>query len=259
MGGLRRAEPLRSADGDPDPGSGRSRWLPGRESDPEAALLLHSDIRSRLRLGLNGGVLVKGTARSFACLLLALAPCAVAGEDAGCVYLPRATAAAQPTEGPEPTIFANCGSEKDDGTAVIRPEHLAAVDFGADGLAVVRVGEHFYYFRPDGRSARVPTWDNWADDFVEGLVRTVRTVDGVEKLGYLDRELAVVIAPRFDWGFPFSGGRAMVCNGCRAEAPDGDEHGSVIGGLWGYVDKAGKEVVPIRFSYEELLKRVDRP
>ncbi len=218
--------------------------------------MLQTVIRNRLRLGLNGGVLVKRTTRLCAGLLLSLAPCAVAGEDAGCVYQPAATALAPE---PEPTTVANCGSEKGDGTALIRPEHLAAIDFGADGLAVVRLGEHFYYFRPDGRSARVPTYDNWADDFAEGLVRTVRAVDGVEKVGYLDGELAVVIAPRFDWGFPFAGGRAMVCNGCRAETTDGDEHSSVVGGLWGYVDKAGKEVVPIRFSFEELLKRTDRP
>ena len=124
---------------------------------------------------------------------------------------------------------------------------------------MVRVGEHFYYFRRDGRSARVPTWDNWADDFAEGLVRTVRTVDGVEKFGYLDRELAVVIAPRFDWAFPFEGGRARVCIGCRLGPPDGDGHSEVSGGLWGYVDRAGKEVVPVKLSREELLKRADRP
>ncbi len=69
----------------------------------------------------------------------------------------------------------------------ILPEHLAALDFAAAGLATVRVGAHFYYFRPDGRSARVPTWDNWADDFADGLVRTVRKVGGVEKFVKLGR------------------------------------------------------------------------
>jgi len=199
---------------------------------------------------------VRNSTTLTACLLLSMAASADAAEDSSCVYIPRATAA---TPAPEPSTFADCASEKGDGTARLRPEHLATIDFGADGLAVVRVGEHFYYFRPDGRSARVPTWDNWADDFAEGLVRTVRTVDGVEKVGYLDRELAVVIAPRFDWSFPFEGGRAMVCNGCRPGPPDGDGHRSVSGGLWGYVDKAGKEVVPIRFSFEELQKLTDRP
>jgi hypothetical protein len=199
---------------------------------------------------------VRNCTRLFACLLLSLAASAAAGEDAGCVYMPRATAAA-----PEPqvTTFAQCGREKGDGTAELRPAHLAALDFAADGLASVRIGEHFYYFRRDGRSARVPTWDNWADDFSQGLVRTVRTVDGVEKIGYLDRKLKVVIAPRFDWGFPFTGGRALVCIGCHPAAPDGDGHSMVSGGLWGYVDRSGKEVVAIRFSREELLKQSARP
>ncbi len=185
-----------------------------------------------------------------------VAAVAAAGEEASCVYLPRATAAL-----PQPEIdtFARCGSERLDGTAEIRPEHLAALDFGAEGLAAIRVGEHFYYFRPDGLSARVPTWDNWADDFAEGLVRTIRVVDGVERFGFLDRELVLVIAPRFDWAFPFEGGRAMVCIGCRPGPPVGDGHSEVSGGLWGYVDPTGKELVPVTSSREDLLKRSDRP
>lgn len=198
---------------------------------------------------------MRNFAQLFALLLIAMAAGAAAGGDAGCVYTPRATAA---VPAPEVTTFEHCGSERDDGTAEIRPEHLAALDFGADGLVAIRFGDHFYYFRRDGRSARVPTWDNWADDFAEGRVRTVRAVDGVEKFGYLDRELAVVIAPRFDWGFPFEGGRALVCVGCRPAAPDDDGHSMVSGGLWGYIDRTGKEVVPVRFSREELMKREDR-
>ncbi len=217
--------------------------------------MLHSVIRSRVGLGLKG-VLVKNFTPLSAVLLLALPVSAAVADDADCLYFPRATAAAPAPQG---TTFAKCGSEKDDGTAAILPEHLAALDFAAAGLATVRVGAHFYYFRPDGRSARVPTWDNWADDFADGLVRTVRKVDGVEKFGYLDQELAVVIAPRFDWAFPFEGGRALVCIGCRPEAPDDDGHAMVTGGLWGYVDKAGREVVPVRFSREELLKQTARP
>lgn len=198
---------------------------------------------------------MRNFARLSASLLISMAAGAAAGGDAGCVYIPRATAALLPSERAEVITFANCGSEKDDGTAEIRPEHLAALDFGEDGLASIRVGEHFYYFRKDGRSARVPTYDNWADDFAEGLVRTVRVVDGVERIGYLDRELAVVIPARYDWGFPFEGGRARVCIGCRAGKPDGDGHSEVSGGLWGYIDRAGKEVVPVRSSRDDLDPR----
>lgn len=231
-----------------------SRWLAGRTSGLDGAdrWAPQPPLEPLTRLPrLRWGALA-----ALSLLLASLPAPAGAAEDVGCVYYPRATAAVRE---PELTTFAHCGSERDDGTAEIRPEHLLTLNFDADRLAVIRVGEHFYYFRPDGRSARVPTWDNWADDFAEGLVRTVRTVDGVEKVGYLDRQLAVVIAPRFDWGFPFEGGRALVCIGCRTAAPDDDGHAMVTGGLWGYIDKAGTEVVPVRLTREELLKQTARP
>ncbi|MEO7794275.1 MAG: WG repeat-containing protein [Thermoanaerobaculia bacterium] len=179
---------------------------------------------------------------------------AVAEPLAACAFAPRP--AATPTR--EITSFANCGTEKSDGTAEIAAGPFAELDFSHDGLASIRLGEHFYYLRKDGRSARVPAWDNWADDFAEGLVRTVRGIEGAEKFGYLDRELAVVIAPLFDFAYPFEGGRALVCIGCRAGAPDGDGHSMVSGGLWGYVDRTGKAIVPVKFSREELMKQTDR-
>ena len=193
-------------------------------------------------------------------LPLRLPPSAVLAADGGsaCSYVPAASSRHLAREG-EVNSFTDCGTERSDGTAELRPEHLAALDFDADGLALVRFGEHFYYVRPDGRSARVPTYDNWADDFSEGLVRTLRTVDGERKVGYLDLELAVAVAPSFDWGFPFEGGRARVCVGCRAGEPDGDGHSEISGGLWGYIDRTGRTVVPIKYSREALQKLDERP
>ena len=103
----------------------------------------------------------------------------------------------------------------------------------------------------------MPAYDYWADDFADGLVRTVLTVDGVEKFGYLDTQLEMAIPPRFDWAFPFADGRAVVCLGCRLDAPVGDGHRPVTGGLWGAIDRSGREVVPIASSREELLKRIE--
>lgn len=188
--------------------------------------------------------------------LAALPAFAAAEPEVGCAYQPRATAG---NPQPEVTFAERCGRELSDGTAEIERDHLAAMDFDRQGLAAVRLGEHFYYLRRDGTSARVVAYDNWADDFAEGRVRTQRTVAGAEKIGYLDHELRSVVAPRYDWGFPFEGGRALVCNGCRPGAPDADGHRVVSGGLWGYIDRAGREVVPLRYSREELLKRSDRP
>jgi hypothetical protein len=181
-------------------------------------------------------------------------------QEVGCAYWPNATASSPDVE---LGSYERCGREKADGTAEIAARHLAALDFGPDtgpqGLATLRLGQHFYYVRRDGRSARVPDLDNWADDFADGLVRTVRTVDGVEKVGYLDTRLEVAIPPRYDWGFPFADGRAVVCIGCRLDTPDDDGHRSVSGGRWGIIDPSGREIVPIASSRDEILKRGDRP
>jgi hypothetical protein len=159
--------------------------------------------------------------------------------------------------------YERCGSERADGTAEIASRHLVALDFrsddGPEGLASIRLGEHFYLVRRDGRSARVPPFDNWADDFADGRVRSLRVVDGAEKIGYLDTRLAEAIPARFDWGFPFAGGRAVVCVGCRLEGREADGHREVVGGRWGIIDRSGREIVPVASSREEILKRSDRP
>lgn len=173
-----------------------------------------------------------------------------------CSYRARATASR-----PEPEFirYTACATAKKDGTVELLPEHLAAVDFDSTGIAAIRVGEEFYYVRSNGRTARVPTFDNWADDFADGRVRFFRTVDGVEKIGYADRDLAEVIPPRFDWGFPFSDGRAIVCIGCALGPADSEGHRSVEGGRWGAIDLSGREIVPIEAKSDSEVRSLERP
>ena len=173
-----------------------------------------------------------------------------------CSYLPRVTAS-RPE--PEFTRFPSCATAKKDGTVELLPEHLAAVDFDSTGIAAIRIAEEFYYVRSDGRTARVPTLDNWADDFAEGLVRFFRTVDGVEKIGYADRDLVEVVSPRFDWAFPFSDGRAIVCIGCALGPADSEGHRSVEGGRWGAIDPSGREIVPIDAKSDREVRSLERP
>jgi hypothetical protein len=185
---------------------------------------------------------------------------AQAEAEVGCSYWPKGTAASAEVS----LVTADrCGRERTDGTAELAERHLSALDFGGaaapSGLASLRLGDHFYYVRRDGKCARVPAMDNWADDFADGLVRTVHLVDGEEKIGYLDARLEEAIPPRFDWGFPFAEGRAVVCIGCRVEAPDEDGHREITGGRWGVVDRSGRAVVPIVSARDEILKRSDRP
>jgi len=66
---------------------------------------------------------------------------------------------------------------------------------------------------------------------------------------------AVIPPHHYDWGWPFENGRALVCLGCREGEPEG-EHRPVVGGRWGYVDKSGEEVVPVRLSRSEALELV---
>jgi len=133
-----------------------------------------------------------------------------------------------------------------DGESHITPEQLAAIDFGSDDYASLWVDGEWYYVRPDGTSMPVIAWDNGPDPFSEGLARTRR--DG--KIGYFDESFEMVIPPKYDFGWPFEDGRARVCLGCGPEAdPDGehaaDEHTAIVGGLWGYIDRDGVEVVPV--------------
>jgi hypothetical protein len=108
----------------------------------------------------------------------------------------------------------------------------------------------FYYVRRDGHMVPVVAYDNAPDAFVEGRART--PVDG--KIGYIDRKLRVVIPPRYDWGFPFEHGKAVVCSGC-AQKPDGAELRLVEGGMWGAVDRNGREIVPLQYRPGEELPK----
>jgi hypothetical protein len=75
-----------------------------------------------------------------------------------------------------------------------------------------------------------------------------------ESAGYIDRKLRVVIPPRYDWGFPFERGKAVVCSG-YAQKRDGGEHRFVEGGMWGAVDRNGREIVPLQYRSREDLPK----
>lgn len=89
------------------------------------------------------------------------------------------------------------------------------------------------------------------DDYAEGLTRSV--VNG--RVTYYDRNFRQVNAPRYDWGWPFHKGRALVCADCKADPPDTDGQRAVSGGLWGYINGKGKEVVPVEYSQQEASRK----
>jgi hypothetical protein len=148
--------------------------------------------------------------------------------------------------------FSRCTRVDSAGQRRVKAEHLRALPFDKYGIAAVWMEglKGFSYVGRDGHMVPVVAYDNAPDAFVEGRART--QVDG--KIGYIDRRLRVVIPPRYDWGFPFERGKAVVCVGCALK-PDGGEHRLVEGGMWGAVDRNGREIVPLQYrSAEELPK-----
>ncbi len=148
--------------------------------------------------------------------------------------------------------FSACTRVDSSGQRWVKAEHLRALPFDKHGVAAVWIKgfKGFYYVGRDGQMVPVVSYDNGPDDFVEDRART--QVDG--KIGYIDRTLRVVIPPRYDWGFPFERGKAVVCRGC-APKRDGGEHGFVEGGVWGAVDRNGREVVPLQYRSKEDLPK----
>ncbi|MDO9027263.1 MAG: WG repeat-containing protein [Candidatus Roizmanbacteria bacterium] len=172
-----------------------------------------------------------------------------------CGYLPVKTKA---NPNPELTFFPNCVYKNGNGNFVIPDSHLKNIFFDADNLACVYLkradnlkGADNLYVNRSGKTVRVLPFDNGCDYFQEGLSRTVK--DG--KLGYINKDLDVVIPPKYDFAFHFNSGVAVVCIGCYS-VPIGkdDEHMEVAGGKWGYIDKKGNVVVSISHERDKIPK-----
>ena len=178
-------------------------------------------------------------------LFLVWAPAAAlsAAATVPCNYVAQSGAAAK-EEGFD--SHPGCAVMNSDGTLTFDPAHLARMLLDADGLARVFAADRWFYVRPNGDALEVVAWDNGPDEFSQERVRTVRA----GKLGYSDRSFRAVVPPTFDWGWPFEDGRALVCRGCVLDPPDGDGHRTVSGGLWGYIDLSGQEIVPLTLSRE---------
>jgi len=140
--------------------------------------------------------------------------------------------------GTELTNHPNCAAIVD-ANPVFSPQHLSKMFFNR-GLAAVNVQQQWYYVMRSGRSLAVIAFDNGADNFSEGLVRSL--VNG--KVSYFDRRLRQVIPPNHDWGWPFENDRALVCDGCKLGQPDAEGHIAVSDGDWYYINKSGRAVAP---------------
>jgi WG containing repeat len=181
---------------------------------------------------------------------VAIVPVVVAAGDgplADCYYVAKRTPRAH---NPEFTSHGSCGTYDPKHVPLFDPAMLASVHRDRRGLATVLVlDDGWYYIASNGVTAKVLTWDNGPDDFADGLTRFERN----GRIGYLNQSLQVTIEPVYDFAWPFDGGKALVCVGCHRGHTDADGHTPVIDGLWGYINKQGKQVAPITHTRDELL------
>jgi len=175
------------------------------------------------------------------------AGCCAAEETLSCIYEARETQKNPTPERQEFQPRGGCATLQRDGSLTVHPDHLNELYF-RDGLAAIFMSAGWYYVTPAGRTAPVLDYDNGPDYFAEGLARTRRS----GKVGFIDRTLAEWISPAWDFAFPFDDGVALVCQGCRSHPTDDGEHFELRGGVWGYIDRKGMAVVPVRFEREQL-------
>jgi hypothetical protein len=192
---------------------------------------------------LNGSVGSLMTKISAIGLLLVTAPTMAGDFPLACVY-----AANEPTAELEP--HAGCAARTKGGLQ-IATEHLNRMSFVHEGLAAALIDNQWRYVKRNGESLRVLTYDNYADDFSEGLTRSLVG----SRIAYFDRDFHQVIPPIYDWGWPFKDGRAMVCLGCKVAERDSEGHRPVIGGKWGFIDKRGREIISVSLSEAEAMKQ----
>lgn len=116
---------------------------------------------------------------------------------------------------------------------------LRQVEYDRHGLGVMTI-EGFYFVRRNGRVAPAMTFDNGAEDFFNGRARS--PVNG--KIGYIDRSLRLRIPAKYDGGYEFYKGFALVCLGCIGKSrvlSSGDVEGSWYeGGVWACIDRSGR-------------------
>lgn len=142
-------------------------------------------------------------------------------------------------------VIADCIQRATNGELFVRQHVLKHLQFDSYGLAPVRSAiDGWMYVSRTGKVviSGVPTMDNWADTFHDGLIRVVRN----RKYGFSNRKGQLVIPPKFDGAVNFEKGKAKVCNGCISKcAEQGCEHHDFSGGEWFQINTKGIVVARI--------------
>jgi hypothetical protein len=136
----------------------------------------------------------------------------------------------------------DCMRESANGELFVSQRVLKQLRFDSHGLAAVRSAANgWMYVSRTGKVviSGVPTMDNWADTFHDGLVRIVRN----GKYGFSNRTGELVIAAVYDGAMNFEGRKAKVCKGCTNKCIDRDcEYHGFSGGEWLEIDTKGNVI-----------------
>jgi hypothetical protein len=131
------------------------------------------------------------------------------------------------------------------GTVVIPPKYSIASAFSPEGVAFVAGDGGWACINTDGQKLLTPfIFDNGPDELREGLFRYVQD----EKMGFADSSCQVAVQAIYDFVLPFQEGLAVVCNACKKVPVPNGEHFDVQSGTWGYIDKTGALLIPLRFT-----------
>lgn len=155
-------------------------------------------------------------------------------------------------------VFVSCGSKEAEGpteqvlskklyTKVVNEYDYVRDEFHC-GLCVVKNGTFSdpHYGAIDAKGKLVVPLDySSLEDFIEGIAKFKKKVEGKEFVGYVDTKGNEVVPPIYCDGGDFSEGLARVA------IEDAESTGWAEDKLWGFVNKKGEVVVPLVYKYAD--------
>ncbi len=143
------------------------------------------------------------------------------------------------------------GYRRPDGTQVIEPKYLMALDFLDSGIGAVADSSGWSYINRDGDVLVLEPYivDNAPEAFSEGYARYWSN----DAIGFFDKFGRVKIEASQYLARPFKQGYAAFCTGCSI-VRDG-EYTRWSGGQWGFIDKSGAIALPA--DYDRVTDFVD--
>lgn len=160
--------------------------------------------------------------------------------------------------GPELIEYDSCISFKkwyknaNQSDGVISKKVAMSARYDENNLSYLYSEYGVFYFTKSGKLRRTMIYDNGPDYFESGLARTKWN----GKIGFFNKSLDIVIAPQFDFAFPFLKSATLVCNGCVKVTVG--EHSTMGNAMWGVIDLSGNIVIPIRHTRVEAINAFNK-